>query len=97
MGTKIYIGNLSYACTESDLEDLLSPFGLIKRLSVPENREGNGPCCGFAFCDFLNELSASRAIDQLNGTTFMGRALKVDYARPPRPLVGSRRDDSAGD
>jgi RNA recognition motif-containing protein len=98
--SKIFIGNLSYSCTQLDITALVEEFGPVKEIFLPINREScQFPCSGFCFVTFVMDDSARRAIDDLNGRTFQGRTLKVDFARPRQPLGGGydRRTLAGGD
>jgi RNA recognition motif-containing protein len=77
-GSKLYVGNLSYSVTNKDLEDLFSEYGEIKDIKIIEGK-------GFAFVEMSSQSEAESAKDALDGTEFMGRSLRVDEARPPKP------------
>lgn len=75
MATKsLYVGNMSYNTTESDLRTLFEPHGPIESVRVIQDK-------GFAFIDLPAE-NAQTAIDSLNGKDFGGRPLTVNEARP---------------
>jgi cold-inducible RNA-binding protein len=78
---KIYVGNLSYNTTESDLRDLFSPFGNPSSVAVIMDRQTN-QSKGFGFVEFDNDAEARAAIAALNGKEIGGRSLKVNEARP---------------
>ncbi|MBE9031647.1 RNA-binding protein [filamentous cyanobacterium LEGE 11480] len=77
----IYVGNLSYKATETDLRDVFSDYGEIKRVVVPTDRE-TGRVRGFAFIELDQVQSEDSAIDQLNGAEWMGRELRLNKAKP---------------
>jgi RNA recognition motif-containing protein len=77
-GSKLYVGNLSYSATNKDLEDLFSEYGEIKDIKIIEGK-------GFGFVEMSSQSEAESAKDALDGTEFMGRSLRVDEARPPKP------------
>jgi RNA recognition motif-containing protein len=77
-GSKLYVGNLSYSVTNKDLEDLFSEYGEIKDIKIIEGK-------GFGFVEMSSQSEAESAKDALDGTEFMGRSLRVDEARPPKP------------
>jgi len=78
---KIYVGNLSYNTTESDLRDLFTPFGTPSSVAVIIDRQTN-QSKGFGFVEFDNDAEAKAAISALNGKEVGGRSLKVNEARP---------------
>ncbi len=77
-GSKLYVGNLSYSATNKDLEDLFSNYGEIRNIKIIEGK-------GFGFVEMSSQSEAEKAKDALDGTEFMGRSIRVDEARPPRP------------
>jgi RNA recognition motif-containing protein len=85
----IYVGNLSWTCSNEDLVQLFSPHGQVARAQVVMDRE-TGRSRGFAFIEMQDEAEAKGAIEALNNTPFMGRPLTVNEARPrePRPAGG---------
>jgi len=79
--TNIFVGNLSYATTESELETAFGEFGAVERVSVVRDRD-TGQSRGFAFVEMTNSAEANNAIKALNGREVNGRALNVNEARP---------------
>src|SRR4051812_11842445 len=79
--TNIFVGNLSYATTESELETAFGEFGAVERVSVVRDRD-TGQSRGFAFVEMTNPAEANNAIKALNGREVNGRALNVNEARP---------------
>jgi len=79
--TNIFVGNLSYATTESDLETAFSAYGAVERVSLVRDRE-SGQSRGFAFVEMTNAADAAKAIAGLNGRDVNGRSLNVNEARP---------------
>ena len=87
MGTRLYIGNLSFDTTEDTLRAALSEDGRnVKDVHVMSDRETGRPR-GFAFAEMANESDAQAAIQALDGNELDGRALKVNEARE-RPQRG---------
>ncbi len=86
MGKKLYCGNLVFACSSSDLEQLFGQFGAVDSAQVISDRE-TGRSKGFGFVEMSNEDEAARAIEGLNQMEYEGRPLVVNEARPrePRP------------
>ncbi len=91
MGRKLYVGNLSYSVTGSDLEQLFSQFGTVQSAQVIEDRE-TGRSKGFGFVEMDTDDQAQAAIDGLNDQEHGGRRLTVNEAKPreDRAASGSR-------
>src|SRR5256885_14123302 len=89
MGTKLYVGNLSFNTTENELQELFSQAGTVQEVSLMQDKF-TGKSRGFAFVTMSSEDDAQNAISKLNGQTVEGRALTVNEARPrePRPPGG---------
>lgn len=87
MGSRLYVGNMSYDVSSSDLEQLLSPHGTVISAEVVSDRS-TGRSKGFGFVEMSNEGEAGAAIDALNGQDHMGRALTVNEAKPREPRSG---------
>ena len=81
MGKKLYVGNLSYDVTSSDLEQLLSQHGTVQSAEVISDRM-TGRSKGFGFVEMGSDDEAQAAIAALNGQEHGGRALTVNEARP---------------
>lgn len=77
----IYIGNLNYQVSESQLFDLLEEFGEVKSAKLITDRE-TGRSKGFAFVEMASAESAERAIKELNGKEFQTRTLVIREAKP---------------
>ena len=89
MGSKLYVGNLSYNTTSSDLEQMFSPHGTVSSAEVIQDRE-TGRSKGFGFVQMGSDAEAQAAIAALNGQEADGRALTVNEAKPreDRPRGG---------
>ena len=87
MGKKLYVGNLSYDVSSSDLEALLSPHGTIQSAEVITDRS-TGRSKGFGFVEMSSDAEAQAAISALNGQEQGGRALTVNEAKPREPRSG---------
>src|SRR5262245_63505242 len=81
MGNKLYVGNLSYNTSSSDLEKLFSQHGTVQSAQVIDDRM-TGRSKGFGFVEMGSDAEAQAAIAALNGKDFNGRALTVNEARP---------------
>jgi cold-inducible RNA-binding protein len=77
----LFVGNLSFQTTESDLTTLFNQFGQVTRVHIAMDRE-TGRARGFAFVEMPNDEEATRAIAGLEGKQVGGRNLKVNEARP---------------
>ncbi len=85
--SKIFVGNLSFDATQSELEALFGEVGAVVEVFVPTDRDTGRPR-GFAFVEFADEVSVAAAIDRFNDFEFQGRRLRVneaDEGRPRRP------------
>ena len=89
MGTKLYVGNLSFNTTENELQELFSQAGPVQEVSLMQDKF-TGKSRGFAFVTMGSEEDAQSAISKFNGQTIEGRPLTVNEARPrePRPPGG---------
>ena len=89
MNTKMYVGNLPFTSTESDLHELFGQHGAVSEVSLVMDRETGRPR-GFAFVTMADKEGMDAAIKALHGQQFQGRALTVNEARPreERPSFG---------
>ena len=87
MSTKLYVGNLSFDVTESDVRDMLSKHGPVNEINVIMDKI-TGRARGFAFATMETEEGAKAAILALNGKDWKGRALTVNEARPREDRPG---------
>jgi RNA recognition motif-containing protein len=76
----IYVGNLPFNATAQDLENLFGEYGTVESAAIINDRE-TGRSRGFGFVEMPNEEGA-KAISELDGADYNGRALKVNEARP---------------
>ena len=81
MGTKLYVGNLSFNTTETDLQDLFAQAGPVQEVTLMQDKF-TGKSRGFAFVTMTAEADAQKAIADFNGKTVEGRPLTVNEARP---------------
>ena len=81
MSTKLYVGNLSFDTSGSDLEQIFGEIGTVESATVIEDRD-TGRSRGFGFIEMSNKDEAEQAIEQLNGKEVDGRELKVNEAKP---------------
>ena len=89
MGSKLYVGNLSYNVTNPDLEQLCAQHGTVQSAEVIQDRD-TGRSKGFGFVQMGSDSEAQAAIAALNGQEHDGRALTVNEAKPreDRPRGG---------
>jgi RNA recognition motif-containing protein len=81
MGKKLYVGNLGFGVTDSDLQKMLAAHGTVQSAQVIMDRT-SGQSRGFGFVEMTSDLEAQAAIAALNGQDADGRALTVNEARP---------------
>ena len=93
MGTKLYVGNLSYSTTSEQLNEMFHSFGTVRSAQVIEDRM-TGRSKGFGFVEMDSDAEAQAAISGLNGQVKGGRALTVNEARPREE--GDRRGGRSG-
>ncbi len=87
----IYVGNLDYGVTESELRDAFSEFGEVSSVNLITDKF-SGQSKGFGFVEMPNNSEADEAIKDLNGSTLKSRTIKVNQAKPrgDRPQRGPR-------
>jgi RNA recognition motif-containing protein len=91
----LFVGNLSFQTTESDLTALFKAFGQVTRVQIATDRD-TGRARGFAFVEMPNDEEAAKAIAGLEGKAFGGRNLKVNEARPRTQRPPTRSSGGAG-
>jgi RNA recognition motif-containing protein len=96
MGTKLYVGNLSFRTTSEELREAFAAVGTVESASVIEDRD-TGRSRGFAFVEMATPEEAAAAIEQFNGKDFGGRNLTVNEAKPKTDRGGRGRDYGGGD
>ena len=98
MGKKLYVGNLTYAVTTSELEKLFGEHGTVESAQVIADRD-SGQSKGFGFVEMKTEQEAKAAIAALHGKDMNGRALTVNEAKPreDRPRTGGSATGYRGD
>ncbi len=87
MTTKLYVGNLPYETTESDLQALFEAAGQVSTISIVRDR-ATGQARGFAFVEMSDVESAQKAINELDKQQYGGRSLTVNEAKPMQPRSG---------
>lgn len=84
---KLYVGNLAFATSSQDLQELFATAGTVESASIVEDRE-TGRSRGFGFVEMSSKEEGEAAISQFNGKEIGGRALKVNEAKPREPRSG---------
>ncbi len=87
MGKKLYVGNLAYGVTSSELEQLFGQYGTVTSAQVIQDRE-TGRSKGFGFVEMGSDNEAQAAISGLNDQQHQGRPLAVNEARPREDRPG---------
>ena len=87
MGTKLYVGNLSFRTTGDELRDLFSQAGEISEVAVISDRS-TGQSKGFAFVTMATEQGSQEAISRFNGQSLNDREIVVNEARPREERSG---------
>ncbi len=85
-GSKLYVGNLSYSVSNTQLEELFKEYGQVREVNIIEGK-------GFGFVEMSSSDEAEKAKNALDGSEFVGRTLRVDEAQPrkERPRRDFRR------
>jgi RNA recognition motif-containing protein len=86
---KLYVGNLAFGTTAADLEQLFGEYGAVNSAQIVTDRE-TGRSRGFAFVEMAEGAEADAAAQATNMTSFQGRNLTVNEAKPreDRPRSG---------
>jgi RNA recognition motif-containing protein len=87
MSTKLYVGNLPYETSESDLQTLFESAGQVATINIVRDR-ATGQARGFAFVEMGDAAGAQKAISELDRHQYGGRALTVNEAKPMAPRGG---------
>jgi RNA recognition motif-containing protein len=94
LSKKLYVGNLPFSTTESDLRDLFAEHGTVESVNVITDRDTGRPR-GFAFVE-MDDGSADAAMNALNGREIDGRAIRVNEAHEKRGGGGGGRGGGGG-
>jgi len=89
MGKRLYVGNLAYTMSDSDLQRLFEAHGTVTSAQVIMDRD-TGRSKGFGFVEMAGDAEAQAAIGALNGAEIEGRTLTVNEARPKTEGGGGR-------
>jgi RNA recognition motif-containing protein len=88
MSMKLYVGNLSFQTSSTDLQELFAQVGTVESASVVEDRD-TGRSRGFGFVEMASREEGEAAIQQLNGKEVGGRNLNINEAKPREDRGGS--------
>lgn len=89
MGRKLYVGNLPYSATESDISEKCAAFGAVESVKLITDRD-TGRSKGFGFVEMSSDSEAHAAISGLNGADYDGRPMRVNEAKPQENRGGGR-------
>ena len=95
MSTKLYVGNLPYETTETELQTLFEASGQVASVNVMRDRETGRPR-GFAFVEMSTPDEANAAISTLDQQSYGGRSLTVNLAKPMTARSDGGRSFSGG-
>lgn len=95
MGTKLYVGNLSFDTTENDIQDLFAGAGTVRETVLMQDKM-TGKSRGFAFVTMSTDEEAQKATSDYNGKDLHGRNLTVNEARPREDFAGSGGGNRGG-
>ena len=87
MSSKLYVGNLSFDTTETDLQDLFATVGPVQETIIMQDRM-TMKSRGFGFVTMSETADGQKAIAQYHGKQIGGRALTVNEARPREERSG---------
>jgi len=87
---KLYVGNLAFETSSTDLQTLFAQAGTVESVSLIEDRETGRPR-GFGFVEMSSKEEGAAAIQQFNGKELGGRALNVNEAKPREDRGGAGR------
>ncbi len=91
MASKLYVGNLAYSTSETDIRNFFSPSGSVVSVNLITDKFDGRPK-GFGFVEMSTEVEAKKAVEELNGKQLGDRTITVQEARPQenRAPSGSR-------
>ena len=100
MSAKLYVGNLPFSITETELHDIFAEHGAVSEVQIIMDKFTQKPR-GFAFVSYDSPEAAKAAVEALDGHPLGGRPMRVNEARPPEPRGdggggGGRRDYGGG-
>ena len=81
MGKKLFVGSIPFQATEEALSELFATIGEVESCKIIIDNQ-TGQSRGFGFVEMVSDEDAARAVESLNGSTFMERTIVVNEARP---------------
>lgn len=81
MNNKLFVGNLPYSATETELKEAFTEAGTVVSVKIITDRE-SGRSKGFGFVEMSSDAEANVALEKLNGADYAGRNITVSIARP---------------
>ncbi len=87
MGKKLYVGNLPYSVDQVELQDRIGKYCTVKSANLVTNRD-TGLRKGFGCVEMFSSAEVQKAIQEINGTSFDGRTLTVNEAKPQEKRSG---------
>jgi RNA recognition motif-containing protein len=85
---KLYVGNLSFNTTEDEVKELFGKAGAVQSVSIIKDKYSDRSK-GFGFVEMTNDEEAKKAIEEINGTDFKGRNIRVAEAKPMEKREGN--------
>jgi len=95
MGTKLYVGNMSYKVTTEDLQKRFSEAGEVVSVNIVFDKF-TGQSKGFGFVEMATEEGAQEAVRALHNASLYGRGIVVNEARPQSDRPGGDRRRPGG-
>jgi len=95
VATKLFVGNLSFNATNTDLETLFGQAGTVSSVNIISDKF-TGQSRGFGFVEMGSNQEAQTAIERFNGYELQGRALTVNEAKPQESRSGGGRSFGGG-
>jgi RNA recognition motif-containing protein len=95
MPNKLYVGNLAYAVSNDDLQQLFSQVGQVQSVAIITDKF-SGQSKGFGFVEMSTDEEAAKAIQQFNETELKGRNIKVNEAKPRESSFGGGGNRGGG-
>jgi RNA recognition motif-containing protein len=95
MEKRLFVGGISFQATEDELKEIFSAVGEVESVKIITDSH-TGQAKGFGFVEMASEEDAKKAIETLNGTTFMNRSIVVNEARPQKQRGRKNFNDNRG-
>jgi cold-inducible RNA-binding protein len=95
MGTRLYVGNISFGASEEDLQNHFAQAGEVANVKLIKDN-ATGRLRGFGFVEMVSDADGQKAISMFNGQQFMDRAIVVNEAKPMEKREGGFRQRSGG-